>query len=555
GPPTEHNIQALLQSLGIQAKMLLPLFCGEQLWGLLSVSEVQETRQWKPEDVELLQQIAIQLTIAIQQASTYAHLQTELQKRQTVELELRQSQRRLEIAQRMAHVGSWELDLANDSLYWSEEVFRIFEIDSTQFGASYDAFLNLIHPGDRNNVDTAYRAHLQNRQPYSLVHRLRMADGRIKYVREFCETEFTAQGTPRISRGTIQDITVQHKTELKQIATAKALEQLNQNLETFAQTLEDRVTERTATLVEREAFLYDFLNHAHDLIQMVSLETGNFEFVNQAWQKTLGYSAAEVETLTLFDVVAPSCLPHCYEILDQMRSGTLQSIDQVPLTFISKQGQQIWLEGSINCRYSTEVNSQPHPISTRAILRNVTAQHQADQERQRLLQELQESRQFLQTVLDTMPLNVFWKDRDSRYIGANSRFLQANGLRSVAELVGKTDFDLVENPTQAEQYIAHDQTIMQSGQAAIRNIRPGTAPDGTTIWLETDKVPLQNLTGDIIGVLAVQQDITARRQSQITMQRQLATIEAAVDGIAILQNNQYQYMNSAHARLFGYESA
>ncbi|MBI2427584.1 MAG: PAS domain S-box protein [Ignavibacteriales bacterium] len=110
-------------------------------------------------------------------------------------------------AQRIAHIGSWELDLTNDILTWSDEIYRIFEIDPSKFGASYKAFLETIHPDDRTAVDTAYQNSLKQRTPYSIVHRLLFPDGRMKHVRERCETFYSVDGHPVRSVGTVQDIT------------------------------------------------------------------------------------------------------------------------------------------------------------------------------------------------------------------------------------------------------------------------------------------------------------------------------------------------------------
>ncbi len=123
------------------------------------------------------------------------------------EAALLETKARLLEAQSIARLGSWELDLERNHLEWSDEIFRIFEIDPEQFGASYEAFLEAVHPDDRQMVDEAYRDSLVTRQPYSIEHRLLMSDGRIKYVHEQCETDFDAEGRPLRSIGTVQDIT------------------------------------------------------------------------------------------------------------------------------------------------------------------------------------------------------------------------------------------------------------------------------------------------------------------------------------------------------------
>jgi len=131
----------------------------------------------------------------------------DISSRKLVEQALRTSEERLNEAQRIAQVGSWELDLVANKLTWSDEIFRIFEIDKTKFGATYEAFLNAIHPEDLKAVNAAYTGSLVTRKPYDITHRLRMADGRIKYVHERCESEFDAEDKPLRSMGTVQDIT------------------------------------------------------------------------------------------------------------------------------------------------------------------------------------------------------------------------------------------------------------------------------------------------------------------------------------------------------------
>jgi PAS domain S-box-containing protein len=120
---------------------------------------------------------------------------------------LEERERDLRESQRLAQLGSWNLDLTRNELSWSDEVFRIFEIDPTKFGASYDAFLALVHPEDRDLVNQAYTSSVENRQPYEVTHRLLMPDRRVKTVTERGVTYY-AEGSGKALRsiGTVQDV-------------------------------------------------------------------------------------------------------------------------------------------------------------------------------------------------------------------------------------------------------------------------------------------------------------------------------------------------------------
>ena len=132
---------------------------------------------------------------------------TDVTEKKLADAALRDSEKRLKEAQRIAQVGSWELDLVSGKLTWSDEIFHLFEIDKAAFGASYEAFLNAIHPEDRDRVNQAYTNSLVTRAPYEITHRLLMPDGRVKWVNERCETHFDEYGKAVRSTGTVQDIT------------------------------------------------------------------------------------------------------------------------------------------------------------------------------------------------------------------------------------------------------------------------------------------------------------------------------------------------------------
>ena len=110
-------------------------------------------------------------------------------------------------AEQMALLGHWELDLVSNTLYWSDEIYRIFGMSPQEFGATYEAFLDTVHPDDRDFVNDSYTKSVENQTGYDIVHRLFLRNGAIKYVHEKCKTEYGPDGKPLRSVGTVQDIT------------------------------------------------------------------------------------------------------------------------------------------------------------------------------------------------------------------------------------------------------------------------------------------------------------------------------------------------------------
>lgn len=133
--------------------------------------------------------------------------------RKLAEDRLRESESRLAEAQRMAHLGHWELDLQTRQLIWSDEVYRIFEVDPKEFSGTYEGFLSFVHPDDRDKVNEAYQQSLLNHLPYQTEHRLLQKDGGIKYLLEKCETVFDPAGKPLRSKGTVLDVTTLKQAE------------------------------------------------------------------------------------------------------------------------------------------------------------------------------------------------------------------------------------------------------------------------------------------------------------------------------------------------------
>lgn len=129
------------------------------------------------------------------------------------ENEIRKSEEILAKAQRIAHLGSWDLDVNTGQLHWSDEIFRIYGQTPQRFKTSYDAFLNGVHPDDREAVINAVKGAMSDKAPFDIDYRIILPDGTERIVHGQGEVTFDAQGKAERMTGTVLDITARRKTE------------------------------------------------------------------------------------------------------------------------------------------------------------------------------------------------------------------------------------------------------------------------------------------------------------------------------------------------------
>ena len=177
-------------------------------------------------------------------------------------------------------------------------------------------------------------------------------------------------------------------------------------------------------------------------------------------------------------------------------------------------------------------------------------------ERKRLEFAHQDSLRMLQTVLDAIPAAVFWKNRDSVYLGGNRVWLAAAGLNSSEEVVGKSDDDLPWDEEQTASFRANDKKVMESGVAEYDVIESYRRADGAIAWAKTNKIPLRDAQDNIIGVLGTYEDVTERRQAEENLKRAHAELERRVekrtDELRESEEHYKQLVNGSPAVLYSF---
>ena len=118
---------------------------------------------------------------------------------------------------------------------------------------------------------------------------------------------------------------------------------------------------------------------------------------------------------------------------------------------------------------------------------------------------------ILQNIIDNIPQLIFWKNTDLVFIGCNQKFAESVGLKSPSEVIGKTDYEIVSNPKDADFYRECDIRVMESKKPEIHSKRHEIHDDGKDVWLDLSRIPLIDANGTVIGVLGTTEDITDRK--------------------------------------------
>ena len=276
---------------------------------------------------------------------------------------------------------------------------------------------------------------------------------------------------------------------------------------------------------------------AYDLVTL------EFLVVNAAATAHYGYTEAEFLQMTIRDI-------RPQEELDRLATNLASAPAKGPdragaWTHVTRDGSHIQVEIS-----SHSVTLAGHPA------RLVVAHDVTD--RLHLEAELHASRELKQLVINHIPHQIFWKGLDGAYIGCNAVFANFAGLACNSDVAGKRDEDFPWAHN-ADAIRADERNIVSSGQAQLNREDHMTLADGSVHWYLINKLPFHDQRGNIIGVLGTIEDISERKQAELTLQLRGRALEASVNAIVITvqtpEGERIEYANPAFARLFGHPSA
>nr|MDA3833379.1 PAS domain S-box protein [Spirochaetales bacterium] len=207
----------------------------------------------------------------------------------------------------------------------------------------------------------------------------------------------------------------------------------------------------------------------------------------------------------------------------------------------------IWVEG---IGVINSYNPDGSPKSVIGLNRDITEEME-----QKL--RLEQTGKLLRSLVDNMPSGVFWKDRNSLYLGCNDVFAHDAGVSSYKEVIGKTDRDLPNVAAEYEHYRKIDQQVLESGEPVLHEETVQHHMDGEDGWRYTSKVPLIDENGGIFGLLGVYSDITELKRTEQQLRerenRLQAIFNSSSDIIGMLNTDfSLDYLSPSAEKILGF---
>jgi PAS domain S-box-containing protein len=390
-----------------------------------------------------------------------AYLEEELAKRQEVEQALSESEIRYRRIVETASEGIWQLDRGNKTVFVNPRMAEMlgYSVEEMMEKSILDFLLK---------TDKTALEYLLKQQEYSLMN---------SYDIQFCHRDGSILWA-MISSRPIVDESGQYLGCLKMVTDISDRKQSEEILK----------------------FQSQVLNEIHDAVI-----TSDAQGIIQTWN----HGAEELYEYTAEEMIGQNIsLLYFGEDRQKMQSLVFdplikQERYQLELKNKTKSGKEIY----VRLRLSTIRDKEGQIISIIGCSNNISDRKQYEK-------ILLESKQFLETVLDSFPLWVAWKDLDLKYLGCNHNFARACGLLSVSAIRDKKEENLSLTRLEIETNKRQDLQVIQSEKAELGLVKKRLQRDGSIMWLETNKVPLRGFDGKVIGVLETSQNITSRKQNE-----------------------------------------
>ncbi|WP_207532144.1 PAS domain S-box protein [Desertivirga arenae] len=387
-----------------------------------------------------------------------------------------QTQKRLEQLNReITHLfnsineGFYSKDIVNQKyIQLSAGCPKIYGYTSEEFFSNPQLWAEVIHPEDRERVyadDIQLEAGNQTLTEYRIFHK----NGGLRWI-EVKAIPVLVNGVLTRVDGIVNDITARKRAE--------------------NETLRQKIL--SESIVNSLPGIFYFFDRG-----------GNFLKWNKNFELVSGFDAEEIATMQPLDFFSEEDKPSLKTAINDAFEKGESSLEaffytkekvKVPYLFTAR---TIIFDGK-TCVVGTGLD-----ISNRVAIEEA----------------LQKKEAMLSHVLNSIPQAIFWKDKESRYLGCNTVFARAAGFSSIDDVVGKTDYEFPWNKEEADKYRVDDAEVISSGVPKIHFIETQTQASGEMIWADTTKLPLTDSNRNVYGILGIYEDISERKKAEEERER------------------------------------
>jgi PAS domain S-box-containing protein len=398
----------------------------------------------------------------------------DLFERRQVEERLRQSEATMAAAQKISHFGSWELDLTNlddlgrNPLRWSDEVYRIFGHEVGEIEASNENFFRAVHPEDREMISLAVNEAIRTHGRYSIDHRIILPQGEVRYIHEDAQIFLDERtGQPAKMVGTAHDITERKVAE-----------------EAF----------KSSELRFRHAFSNASVGFA------ITDMGGTILHINRHYCQIIGYAEEEMIGRSFASVTHPDDVARKQELNHQLLAGKISDFI-VEKRYLCKNGKVAWVENSVSAIRDTSGGA----LNMVVLCKDIT-ESRHNQEQLRLLETCVAHLNDIVLITKPDPLD----EPGPRIVFVNEAFTRHTGYTR-QETLGRSPRFLQGPET--------DQAALRRMHAALAQGLPtkeeliNYKKDGTAFCVEIDIMPITDAGGRPTHFVAVQRDVTARKEA------------------------------------------
>ncbi len=442
-------------------------------------------------------------------------LKQEIGRKIAAEEKLKNSRDMLSNAQRIAHIGSWEWNIVGNTLTWTDEAYRIAGVDPESFKPSYDTFIRLVHPDDRIRVESVTRIAKFGSAEYNIEYRIIRPGGELRMVHQQAETFYDDNGFALRMVGSILDITDRKRIEDQLLRHQASLVHISEKTNIpIEESLSYLTGETSRTMDVACVSVWRLVDNGKKLRCLDYFDSRKKSHI-------AGLEISDEDYPSYFSAVMSERIIPADDVLNHPATSDLKESYLVPLGIGAMLDVIFEIAGKkvgVLCfeHIGSKRNWTSHEISFALSAAKMLALRFEMEERRLAEEALERAKSMLTQVLDTIPVRVFWKGLDGVYLGCNTLLARDAGFESTDEVIGKNDSQMGWKD-RAALYRADDIKIIKSGVPKLNVEEQQTTLSGETLWLETNKVPLKDSNGNVIGLLGTYDDITVRKTFEVKL--------------------------------------